>query len=76
MSYFNSALFITYCPDWHAKKNGETTASPLSAAWLQIYGVMIFSTTLTTNLTPYIAVVFDIISQRMVSKRTRSERVF
>ena len=62
MSYVNSSLFITYCPDWHAIKNSETTAKPLSADWFQIYGVMIFSTTLTTNLTPYLAIVFDIIS--------------
>ena len=75
MSYLNSSLFIVWI-------NTENTLTPvsvsshLSAAWIQTFGMMIFSSTLTTNLTPYIGVLFDIVSVRVLRKKERSQKVF
>lgn len=72
MSYFNSGLFISWLPDINASYSSETVATNLSNGWVQTFGIMIFSSTLTTNLTPYIAVLFDIFSQRVFNKKMRS----
>lgn len=72
MSYLNSSLFLV----WINTENSLTpisVSSHLSAAWIQTFGMMIFSGTLTTNLCPYIGVIFDIISVRYLRKKERSQ---
>lgn len=64
LSYFNSGLFITWLPEIVLENTQFTVATNLSSAWIQIYGIMIFTTTITTNLTPYIGVLIDMMSRR------------
>lgn len=51
-------------------------ASNLTATWYNIFGIMIFSSTLTTNLIPYIAVLIDFASQRLLKNKGRSQKPF
>jgi hypothetical protein len=76
MSYINSGLFISWTPDISAQLAGVVVAENLTASWYQIFGIMIFSSTLTTNLTPYIALLFDFVSSRLFKKRARSQLYF
>lgn len=70
MNYMNSGLFVSWLPELN-NHTGDT-ATNLSNAWVQTFGIMIFSSTITTNVTPYIAVLFDIISQKCCNKKKRS----
>jgi len=72
MSYFNSGMFIAWLPDVRSLLLNEHVATNLSTAWFQIFGIMIFTSTIMTNVTPYIAVLFDILSSKCFKKKQRS----
>lgn len=68
VSYYNSGLFVTAVHKHNLEFN--------SKAFLEVYSSMILTTTLTTNLIPYIAVFIDLIVNKCCRRRARSELQF
>lgn len=66
-SYVNSALYATA---------SHTRMPYLSVTWFTTFSTTILSALVMTNLTPYLGVLFDLIVNKCVRKRKRSELYF
>ena len=67
LSYLNSGLFATEAPN---------KMQYLSVAWFSTFSTTVLSALIMTNLAPYIGVLIDLIINKWIRKRKRSENYY
>ena len=75
MSFFNSALFLTWLGDLNFYES-DLNGYVLSDTWVSQFMKVLFSSLITTNFIPYIKILIELLIQKVLRKKKRSKYPF